>query len=184
MKHTILFAGHMIDKEDRKEPRFSASKEMLVRTEILKQLIKEKERETEVLIGIAGGACGGDILFHELCKEIGIKSEIYLAYPVEEFKKQSVSFAGKTWEMRFDRLINKLPVHILPLERSKITENDAWVAVNLWMLDCAFQTKEKKITLIALWDMKKGDGNGGTAHMIDIAKNKGARIDIVNINEI
>ncbi|MFV8324904.1 hypothetical protein [Flavobacterium sp. ZS1P14] len=184
MKHTILFTGHMIDEKEREEPRFPASKEMVVRAEILKQLIKEKATTKKVLTGIAGGACGGDILFHELCEEIGIPTEMYLAFPVEEFKKRSVSFAGTAWDIRFDKLTKKLPIHILSVDRSNIAQNNIWAVANLWMLDHALQVEEKNMTLIALWDEKGGDGNGGTEHMINIAKDKGAKINIININEI
>jgi hypothetical protein len=180
MNYTILFTGHMIDKKEREVPRFPASKELKIRAAILKQLIKEKGKETKLLKGIAGAACGGDILFHELCEEIGIKTEIYLAFPVEEFKKRSVSFAGPTWEFRFDRLINKLPVHVLPHN----IQNNIWAATNSWMLDESFKNQEKNMTLIALWDLKGGDGNGGTEHMINMAKNKGAKLNIININKI
>jgi hypothetical protein len=184
MKHTILFTGHMIDEKEREEPRFPASKEMVVRAEILKQLIKEKATTKKVLIGIAGGACGGDILFHELCEEIGIPTEMYLAFPVEEFKKRSVSFAGKEWGVRFDRLTKKIPVHILPVEKRNNAQNNIWAMANLWMLDHALELEGKNMTLIALWNGKGGDGNGGTEHMINTAKNKGAKINFININKI
>src|SRR5690348_4490714 len=114
MKHAILFTGHMIDAKDRKMPRFPANKESAARKAIKKELEKEKEKYNDQLIGIAGGASGGDILFHELCREMNIPGEVYLALPSEEYKKASVSFAGKEWETRFDDLISKLPVKILP----------------------------------------------------------------------
>lgn len=40
------------------------------------------------------------------------------------------------------------------------------------------------MSLIALWDGKGGDGTGGTEHMVQIAKEQGARINIIDINEI
>lgn len=184
MNHSILFTGHMIDNKDRNEPRFPASKEIAVRMELRERLLKEKAKTKSLLTGIAGGACGGDILFHELCEEIGINTEIYLALPVEEYKKTSVSFAGKLWEKRFDRLIDKLPVKILPEEKGDNTETNIWAATNLWMLENALEVEGKNMTLIALWDYKGGDGTGGTEHMIQIAKNKGAEIEIIDINKI
>jgi len=137
-----------------------------------------------LITGIAGGACGGDILFHELCDEIGIISEMYLALPVDEYKKQSVSFAGPGWDVRFDRLAQKLPVHILPLEKNNNVQENLWAATNLWMLEHANEGEGKNMTLLALWDGKGGDGNGGTEHMINTAKTKGAKINIININKL
>jgi hypothetical protein len=157
---------------------------MAVRAELRKQLVEEKATTKNLLTGIAGGACGGDILFHELCEEIGIRTEIYLALPVAEYKKRSVSFAGKLWDNRFDRLIKKLSVNILPVEKRGNTQNNIWALTNLWMLDHALEVEGKNMTLIALWDYKGGDGNGGTEHMINTAKDKGAKIKIININKI
>ena len=133
MNHWILFTGHMMDAEGRPEPRFPANKEKAARQELRKHLTKEKEATTSELKGIAGGACGGDILFHELCLELDIPTEMYLALPVEKFKEASVSFAGKEWDNRFDKLKEELPVYILPEEK----ENDSfnvWERANLWML--------------------------------------------------
>ncbi len=77
------------------------------------ELIEEREDNKNHLIGIAGGASGGDILFHELCMEANIPSKIYLALSKEDYKKASVSFAGKSWEASFEELTSKLPVKIL-----------------------------------------------------------------------
>ena len=184
MNHSILFTGHMIDEIDRKVSRFPANKEMAVKAELRKQLVEEKESTKNLLTGIAGGACGGDILFHEICEEIGISTEIYLALPVTEYQKRSVSFAGKLWDVRFNSLIKKSPLHILPVEKRYNTTNNIWAVTNLWMLDHALEVEGKNMTLIALWDGKGGDGNGGTEHMINTAKDKGAKIKIININKI
>jgi hypothetical protein len=174
-EHAILFSGHMIDAEDREEARFPESKETSVHIKIEKQLLQEIKTK-KALIGLAGCACGSDILFHELCDEMNIPSEIYLALPVKEYKKHSVSFAGKKWERRFDRLIKKKSVHILS---SGNADDTVWTKVNTWMLDAAQKKSEDPITLIAVWDGKEGDGEGGTAHMIRIAEKSGAEIYII-----
>ncbi len=97
----------MIDAPQRKQPRFPAYKENNVREEIKKYLKQEIESTNEELKGIAGGACGGDILFHELCIDLEIFSELYLALPVKILKKPRYLFAGLEWEKRFESLIKK-----------------------------------------------------------------------------
>jgi len=184
MKHSTLFTGHMIDAKDRQNPRFPAYKEGNVRKEIRKHLIKVKQTTKDEITGIAGGACGGDILFHEVCAEINIPTEIYLALPVEEFKKASVSFAGATWEARFDSLIKELPIHILPGLQNNNHKENVWERVNTWMLDIVFKHGGENVTLIALWDGKGGDGSGGTEHMVNITKDKGGRVDIIQIDKL
>jgi len=173
----------MIDAKDRQNPRFPAYKEQNVRKEIRKHLMKVKETTKDEITGIAGGACGGDILFHEVCAEINIPTEIYLALPVDAFKKESVSFAGKDWEERYDRLIKKLPVFILPEEKEN-NKNNVWERSNVWMLDTALKSGGKNMSLLALWDGKPGDGGGGTEHMVNVAKEQEARVMLIDINKL
>jgi hypothetical protein len=141
-----------------------------------------QERQNGKSSGIAGGACGGDIIFHELCAELGIPTEMYLALPVEEYKKKSVSFAGDDWEERFDKLKESLPVHILP--KVKSNNNSIWESTNLWMLDDALKDGGENMTLLALWDGKGGDGSGGTEHMVKIAKEQRSEVKIIDINKL
>ena|SRR5687767_10471893 len=173
----------MIDAEQRKEPRFPGYKESSVREEIKKQLRQEKTAEDK-LTGIAGGACGGDILFHELCIELEIPSEIFLALPIDEFRKASVSFAGIEWEQRFETLIKNLPVHILADKKDNSKTGNIWEEANLWMLNTALANGGKNMSLLALWDGKGGDGSGGTEHMIKVAKEQGAKTKIIDINQL
>jgi hypothetical protein len=183
MKHSILFTGHMIDAAGRTEPRFPAAKEMSVKNEIKKRVLQEKQNG-EIIKAVAGGACGGDILFLEVCEELGIPSEMCLALPQEEFKKKSVSFAGTNWEHRFDRLAKKIPVLILPADKNNDPEHNIWAATNAWMLERAVDAGQLHCTLIALWNGKGGDGKGGTEHMIQMAKEKCAHVIIIDINTL
>lgn len=174
----------MIDSKDRDAPRFPPHKEMNVRQDIEKHVRNLKVHFKNGLIGIAGGACGGDILFHELCLEMNIPSEIYLAMPIPQFKKESVSFAGKNWENRFDKLTEQLMVHIFTKSNANDNGDNVWANTNLWMLRTALKDGGKHMTLIALWDGKSGDGNGGTEHMVKVANDEGAKVEIININKL
>ena len=169
----------MIDAIDRKTPRFPANKENAAKQAIRSSLEKEKQRYQSQITGIAGGASGGDILFHELCAEMAISSVVYLALPNEEYKKTSVSVAGKEWENRFDHLTANHAVHIL--QESSSADNTIWERTNLWMLEEALEGGGNNLTLIALWDGKKGDGNGGTEHMVQVAKKSGANTVVIDI---
>lgn len=190
--HYLLFTGHMIDNPDRKDPRFPQSKEGIVREKIRQQIELEQKKlaQNQELKGIAGGACGGDILFHEVCQELGIQSEMYLALPEDQFKAESVSFAGNDWVERFNKLINKLPHHELsqskklPKWLSKKTNYSIWERNNLWELNAALVNGGINMTLIALWDRKGGDGPGGTQHMVETAKEKGAMVVIIDIADL
>jgi hypothetical protein len=72
----LLFTGHMIDAPDRKTPRFPPTRaaEAEARRMICQSIAEEQKLEPGLLVGIAGGGCGGDILFHEVCQELGIET--------------------------------------------------------------------------------------------------------------
>lgn len=176
MEYSILFSGHMIDAPDRTSPRFPPDKEAIVRSIMKAHLMEEKIRWNGVLKGIASGACGGDILFHELCIELGIHSEIYLPLPAAEFKKGSVSFAGRNWDQRFEHLVHQLPVHLLPAANSAL---NIYERVNIWMLDIALKNGAENMMLMTVWNKQQGDGNGGTAHMVDVTEKKGGIVKII-----
>ena len=57
---------------------------------------------------------------------------------------------------------------------------DIWQRNNLWMLHNALALGRDRVTLIALWDGKTGDGPGGTEHMVDKARARGAKIVILD----
>ena len=189
--HNILFTGHMIDKENRNEKRFPADMEDKARQAIRNVLQNEKDgiRDKKVA-GIAGGACGGDILFHEICEELDIPTEMYLALPREQFLAASVQFAGAQWVKRFDRLLDKLPERILldtselPKWLQKKPNYSIWVRNNIWMLESALVNGGSQMTLIALWDGKGGDRPGGSEHMIQVAQEKGATTIVIDTKEL
>ena len=168
----------MIDAADRAQPRFPAEKEAAARKQIKAALIQEKETQTLPLQGIAGAACGGDILFHETCIELGIPSNMYLALPPREFAETSVSFAGKNWPYRYDALMQKLPFHVLYGADKK--GKNIWEAANDEMLREAMKEGGPNMTLIALWNGQGGDGPGGTQHLVDVAKASGAEVIIIS----
>jgi hypothetical protein len=55
------------------------------------------------VLGIAGAADGGDILFHEVCDELGIESEVCLALPAPEYVHTSVQ---DLWTERFHHVLD------------------------------------------------------------------------------
>jgi hypothetical protein len=189
-RHYILFTGHMIDKKDRTERRFPADKETTARSAIKEVLEKEVSKIEGPVLGIAGGACGGDILFHEVCGELNIPTEMYLAVPREQFIVESVQLGGPNWVDRFNALFKKLKHKVLaeskelPNWLQKKPDYTIWERNNIWMLNSALVCGGIQMTIIALWDGKKGDGTGGTEHMVQQAMERGGKTIILNTNEL
>ncbi len=185
---TLLFTGHMIDKPDRAAPRFPPEREEEIRAKIKEAVQKEKEdSKDKKLTAIAGGACGGDILFHEVCHELGIKSELYLALPPDQFVTESVAFAGGNWTERFYKLYDLLEHHVLsptkemPNWLKKRPGYSIWERANLWMLNSSLSCGGANASLIAVWNGKGGDGPGGAQHMVNEAKSRGAEVNVISM---
>ncbi|MGR8965712.1 hypothetical protein [Rhizobium leguminosarum] len=65
-----------------------------------------------VAFGIAGGACGSDILFHEICNAFNIRTQLLLALPEARFQAESVNRGGADWVMRYQQLCQRVPPRV------------------------------------------------------------------------
>jgi tetratricopeptide (TPR) repeat protein len=191
----LLFTGHVIDKPGRETPRFPPDKEDAAR-QALRKAIEEEQALGPIAHGIAGGASGGDLLFHEVCAELGVPTQLFLALPREEYIVESVQSAGPKWVERFNRLYDKkeegkerrvlstskdLPAWLV----ERADEYSIWQRNNLWMLHNALAEQGQEVTLIALWDGKgQGDGPGGTADLVEQAQKRGAKFVHLPTNEL
>ncbi len=206
-KRVLVFTGHMIDAADRKSPRFPAERESVAREKIKEAILREMNTGGGVASAYSGAASGGDILFLEVCEELGIATRLYLAVPPGVYVTTSVSKAGAEWVERFWNIHNKHAARNQVRVLSNATEvNDdseylpswlrakpdytIWQRNNLWTLfnalteACDPKSGDPNLTLIALWDGAGGDGPGGTADLVEKVENLGARSEIVNTKEI
>ena len=190
-ERVILFTGHRIDSPQRKTPRFPAAKEPVAREAIRRALEQQPCRSAADVLGVAGGANGGDLLFLESCEELGMATEMALALPPDEFAKASVENDDPRWMERFAAQLAKhsdVPIlatsEALP-EWLKVKENyDLWQRNNLWLMSEALSHRAQQRSLIALWDGEAGDGPGGTEHMVSMAKEHGMDVVVLNTKEL
>jgi hypothetical protein len=178
----LLFTGHRIDSPNRAKPRFPADKENIAREAIRSAVAQEKELTSGSILGIAGGANGGDILFLEVCDDLGIKTEMLLALPENQFIEASVDNENKSWLRRFHAQVERHPNTPVLGDSAELPKwlqfkrgYDIWQRNNLWLLSEALCLVPKNLTVIGLWDGEAGDGPGGTEHMVSLARDRGAR---------
>ena len=206
-KRVLVFSGHMIDDPNRPKPRFPADKEELAREKIKEAVMKEMNSGAGVSCGYGGAASGGDILFMEVCDELGIPTRLYLAMPPAKYINSSVSKAGPAWVERFWTIHNKhekaKQLRVLSdVENAKSSEDylpewlqskenyGIWQRNNLWMLfnalaeACDETTGDPNLTLIALWDGAGGDGPGGTEDLVEKVQTVGARDRVIYTKEL
>ncbi len=180
----LLFTGHMVDDPGRAEPRFPPTKaaEDKVREMLRTAIAAEQALSDGKIVGVCGGACGGDILFHEVCAELDVPTRLYLALPRERFCVTSVQHAGPDWVERYYRLCTRLVPRILA-ESEELPKwlrgkqgYGIWQRTNLWMLYNALALHGKELTLIALWDTGDGDGPGGTDDLVFQVRLRGYKL--------
>jgi hypothetical protein len=176
----VLFTGHMLDAPNRAadKARFprTPEAEATARRMIEAAVRSEMDQEGGVSFGIAGGACGSDILFHEICESLGIKTQLFLALPEDKFQVESVNRGGPGWVERYRKLCERVPPRVLAeskeLPRWLVDKKDydIWQRNNFWMMFNALAGDSRRQTLIALYNPDRDpDGPGGTAHLVNEA---------------
>lgn len=165
-RHVLLFSGHMIDAPNRPTPRFPAAKELIAAqriAEVLGQLGAGPED-----LALTQGACGGDLLFTEVCQQRGVQVQWLQPFDEPDFINKSVICRGETWHRRYLAAKAKLTTEIrsAPRELGPLPiGSDPYERCNLWLLSTALSYGGNKVHFIGLWDGGGGDGPGGTAHM-------------------
>jgi len=189
----VVFTGHRMDAPGRAEPRFPPAAEAKARAMIRGVVEAEVAAAAgRAVIGIAGAASGGDILFHEVCAELGVETQLFLVVSREDYVRESVADGGAGWVDRFNALFAARPYRFLgnsdtALELPKWLrpwkEYDIWNRSNLWMLHNAL-AYGPEVTLIALWNGKGGDGPGGTRDMVESAKAHAVKTLLLDASEL
>jgi hypothetical protein len=183
--HLIVFAGHRVDAPGRTEPRFPPTREAQAKA-LIREAIESLRSDDFELAGLGSAAAGADILAHEVCGELGLKSTICLPMPAKDYARMVFEDLDD-WRTRFLDLQRDHKVFELSdkaglprwLSDSRM---DAWERGNHWVMQMALTWGAKRITLVALWDGKAvGDAPGGTVHMVQLAREAGT-IRIVTVD--
>jgi class 3 adenylate cyclase len=179
----VVFTGHMVDRDDRTVPRFPSRLEPLV-----KDAIRECLSKLNAGFGFASGACGSDILFHEVMSERKGESHVILPYEKERFIKDSVEIVqGGDWGKRLEKVIAQA---IETQEVSKQPRMDSGVSYEFanrmlqGLASVRAEQLETKLVPVALWDGKSGTGVGGTGDTVERWRQLGLQVEIINLEEI
>ncbi len=187
LDRVVLFTGHMVDAPNRPRPRFppTPEAEAEARRMIEEAVGRECALTSGSVVGVASGACGGDILFHEVCAERGIPTHMFLALPRDVFITTSVQHAGPRWVDRFNRLCERLAPRTLaqtpelPAWLTGLSDYSLWQRNNLWVLFNALALNPRDLTLVALWDGADADGPGGTDDLVRQVRARGKKVELL-----
>lgn len=192
LDRVVFFVGHRVDSDNRQgSPRFPAASESRARDMIRDALNKERQVAGGRLVGLSGGASGGDILFQEVCEELDIPARLYLALPVMEYAKRSVQDSGPDWVERFYKLCDREDNEAIVLSESNdlprwLRDKEDYSVLTRsthWMIHNAFALSPR-LTLIALWDGQQGDGPGGTHDIVVDVRRRGAKFVHLDVREL
>ena len=181
----IVFAGHRIDAPGRHAPRFPAAAEAAARARIRAALAARQDPAFDCVL-LASAAPGADILAHELCRELGIRSVVCLPMPAADFAR--TAFADcEPWRGRYLDLMRDAEAYQLS-DRAGLPNwlagrrLDPWERGNRWVMKMAQSWGADEIVLVALWDgHDQGDAPGGTAQMVALARAAGeCRIEVID----
>ena len=182
-ERALLFVGHMVDLPGRPLPRFPADRERVAGKAIADAVAAARQGASGTVVGIASGARGGDILFHEACRLFGLETHMILPFPPEEFIKTSVAgVPGSNWEDRFWSTWKALDAAHREIIQPR-ADNGAYALCNQRMLALAGELATD-IVLIAYWDGEGGDGPGGTASVVDSVKRMGGKVEIIDARSL
>jgi hypothetical protein len=189
----VVATGHRADAPSRPPPgRFPNTTACIDKAKgwLREALQAEKAQTAGTLYGIAGAASGVDLLFHEVCKELGVPTKVCLPIPIEDYRRESVADGGPDWVEKFNRFIAENPPVILsdsdelPAWTAGIKDYSVFQRGNIWNMQDALLRPNADVTLIALWNQKAGEGPGGTADMVKLAKSHGAKVRQQNSDEL
>lgn len=176
----LLFAGHMVDMPGRPEPRFPPCMEGLAADAIKAALHKAIDRTAEPLVAVSSSARGGDILFLEACRQVGIENRIVIPFGPREFVRTSVEGpeTGR-WTERFWQQWSATPADHREVLSDASDPDGPYAACNRRIIAIA-KLLGGAIHLIALWNGATGDGPGGTGYLVERVREAGGSVDRID----
>ena len=175
----VCATGHVIDAPDRPIARFPATREASVRLRI-EMLLKR----WGVGLGYSGAAGGTDIIFAETMRALGGESCLILPVDRETFCRWSVEGSGGEYVKRYRAaLAHAAFVSESSFSRHDLERGGLWDFSNRIILGNALRRAselETPLKVLAVWDGKRGDGRGGTADMVSLARHCGLTAHVID----
>jgi tetratricopeptide (TPR) repeat protein len=189
--HLVVFAGHQVDEPGRAEPRFPADREPRARM-LIKAAIERLLDQAHDFVGLGSASPGADIVWHEVCAELGLKTALCLPMPVADHAAR-VFGSRDDWRARFLDLVQVKKRQVLTLSDRyglprwlEPTGMDPWVRGNEWVMKMALAWGADKVSLVAFWDgREQGAGSSGTAQVVQLARDAGTvRVERIDSTQL
>lgn len=179
----LVFVGHMIDAPGRDSPRFPAYLEDSVREALTAAV--DRLRPDVVFCSLA---CGADLLFFEVMAERDVELNVFLPFDAEDFKQNSVTFAGPRWEERFDRAMSGLGHRVRYAVREASLGTEALFDFKNRLVDGLAMIRARQLdtepTLLALMEPGTPPLLGGVADSVRHWNDFGRKVEILDLSVI
>jgi class 3 adenylate cyclase len=179
----VVFAGHMIDRPNRPEPRFPPQIEPAVRNAIRTVLSRRN-----VGFGYSSAACGSDILFMETIFDLNAEGYVVLPYEKSAFISDSVeTVPGANWRERCERILEQATQVTVCSDRPQSDTQAAYEYANLMLRGLGIiraRQLDTQLIPLVVWDGKPGDGPGGTAAMVREWIRRGFEVEQIHTAEL
>jgi len=184
---SFLFSGYMIDHSRKDKKNFPPEKEAEIRNDIRKLLSKYKPNSNDraYLSGLSGGS---EIIFAEVCIEMGLEVKAYLPLSDSNYIREFVSPAGEDWVDRFYKIRNNPlvdSIHQIDNLGQPKDDDNPYERNNRWALYSALgRAGIQNVRLIAVWNETGGEPRDRDArlvrHMIELTRDMGGQIETIN----
>ena len=184
---SFLFSGYMIDHSRKDKKNFPPEKEAEIRNDIRKLLSKYKPKSNDraYVSGLSGGS---EIIFAEVCIEMGLEVKAYLPLPDSNYIREFVSPAGEDWVNRFYKIRNNPlvdSIHQIDNLGAPKDGDNLYERNNRWTLYSALgRAGIQNVRLIAVWNETGGEPRDQDArlvrHMIELTRDMGGQIETIN----
>ena len=177
----VVFAGHMVDQPERWIARFQPDLEPNIYA-----AIQERLRKVDAGFGYSAAACGSDILFCEAMLERDGEIHIVLPYEKRHFVETSVDRAPG-WKARFERILERATDVVISSGHRIDGDGILHEYANRILYGLARGRAEQLQTglaPLAVWDGRPDGGRGGTASAIELWREAGSQIEIIELAAI
>lgn len=182
----ILFTGYMVDYTGKEKKTLPPENENELRQEIRKKLEKIQPTHNDRAF-VSGLSAGSEIIFAEVCLDLGLKVKAYLPHTESAYVREFISPAGEGWADRFYKIRNHPLVdeinHIEALGQPK-EKDDLYERNNRWALYSALGRggiENMRLIAVANETVNSRDRDVRLAkHMIELMRDIGGVIEFIN----
>jgi hypothetical protein len=158
--------------------------------EAIAKVMRDLKAQSKVhLLGVASAAAGGDLLFHDVCAELGVESRVYLPTPADQFRAQLVSPGGRAWEDKFDALVRTS-------RHETLSDSGGWQVwlwadpdygpverANAWLVHAALALDPVDLTILTLSDGLHAE-RPGARQLPNLAARHRAKLVTISLAEV